>query len=331
VGGLGRTLVIVGALLVLFSGFKLWGTGLTEQRAQDSLAGEFAARQAALAAPTTTPPTTAPAPDGTPATTAPPVVAPELAADLFPGLGETVGRIRIPVIDVDKYVVHGVRRDDLRQGPGHYPDSPLPGQAGNAAIAGHRTTYGAPFGDLDLLRPGDRIEVETLQGTFHYEVMGHPGPDGGTVGHLIVDPFDGVVVLDDFGDDRLTLTACHPKYSAAQRIVVTALLVTPPAPDLPRPVTPAEPTPVPDDGSEVPELDDPVAAGDDALDEALGWNLDELRPAAGWGLVTAALAGLVTVAGRRWRRLPAWLLGTPVVGAALFVTFGHLDRLLPAL
>ena len=83
-----------------------------------------------------------------------------------PPEGDAVARIQIPKIGVDSIVVNGVSRDDLRKGPGHYPDTPMPGQFGNAAIAGHRTTYGAPFGDLDQLNPGDLIQVRTLQGNF---------------------------------------------------------------------------------------------------------------------------------------------------------------------
>ena len=78
----------------------------------------------------------------------------------------------IPKIGVDKIVVEGVGRNDLRKGPGHYPDTPMPGQPGNAAIAGHRTTYGAPFNRIDELEPGDEILVTTLQGPFTYEVTG---------------------------------------------------------------------------------------------------------------------------------------------------------------
>jgi sortase A len=266
-------------------------------------------------------------------------VAPELAAELRPKLGQTMGRITIPSIGVDKYVVHGVRRSDLRQGPGHYPDSPLPGQAGNAAIAGHRTTYGAPFGDLDRLNPGDLIQVETLQGTFTYQVMGHPGEDGSTVGHFIVGP-NAVEILDDFGDNRLTLTACHPKYSAAQRIVVTALLVSPPAPVLAPPPSTEPSAPTGDGGDGVDEGDpapqelpdeDLDAPTSSALDESLGWNRDEVPPTLVWAAGTAAVAAAVVLLGRRWRRWPAWILGTPVVLVPLWFAFGHLDRMLPAL
>ena len=112
---------------------------------------------------------------------------------------------------------------DLKKGPGHYPESPLPGQEGNAAIAGHRTTYGAPFNRIDELEPGDEITVQTVQGEFTYVVKEQQ----------IVSP-DQVEVLEDKGDNRLTLTACHPKYSARQRIVVVAELAPDETP-LPRP------------------------------------------------------------------------------------------------
>ena len=87
-----------------------------------------------------------------------------------PPEGDAIGLIRIPKIGLDRAIVQGVTVPDLRKGPGHYPDSPMPGQLGNAAIAGHRTTYGAPFNRLDELVAGDEITIVTLAGTFHYPV-----------------------------------------------------------------------------------------------------------------------------------------------------------------
>jgi len=111
--------------------------------------------------------------------------------------------------------VAGVDRDDLKRGPGHYPQTPLPGQLGNAAIAGHRTSYGEPFAYIDQLEAGDEITVTTPAGTFVYVVDDS----------RIVSPSD-TYVLDtiDEGASRLTLTLCHPRYSASQRIVVSAEL-----------------------------------------------------------------------------------------------------------
>ena len=102
---------------------------------------------------------------------------------------------------------------DLRKGPGHYPATPLPGQHGTVGIAGHRTTYGAPFHDIDKLKPGDRIELSMPYGRFTYRVE-----------RTRIVPPTATWVTDSVGYDRLILSACHPLYSAAQRIVVFAKL-----------------------------------------------------------------------------------------------------------
>jgi sortase A len=125
--------------------------------------------------------------------------------------GDAIARIEIPDIGADEYVVEGTDQENLRKGPGHYPETPLPGQPGTVAIAGHRTTYGAPFRDLDQLDPGDRISVETPSGRFAYRVERTD----------IVEPTE-LWVTRRVRFDRLVLTACHPLYSAAQRIVVFA-------------------------------------------------------------------------------------------------------------
>jgi len=127
--------------------------------------------------------------------------------------GDAIGKIAIPSIGVSEYVVEGTDADNLRKGPGHYPDTPLPGQKGTSAIAGHRTTYGAPFRKLNELERNDRIVLEMPYGTFVYRV-------------------DKTQVVDDsalwvtrpVGHPQLVLTACHPLYSAAQRIVAFARL-----------------------------------------------------------------------------------------------------------
>jgi len=128
--------------------------------------------------------------------------------------GQPVGRIRIPSIGVSSVVVAGTGTSDLRLGPGHYPGTPLPGARGTVAIAGHRTTYGAPFRKLDKLSKDNRIEVRMPYGTFVYRVEQR----------RIVEP-TAVWVTHRVSYDRLILSACHPLYSAAQRIVVFARLV----------------------------------------------------------------------------------------------------------
>jgi sortase A len=127
--------------------------------------------------------------------------------------GDPIGRLSLPEIGVSEVVVHGTGTGDLRKGPGHYPDTPLPGERGTVAIAGHRTTYGAPFRRLDQLERGDPIVLAMPYGRFSYRVERT----------RIVAPTD-VSVIDRVAYDRLVLSACHPLYSAAQRIVVFARL-----------------------------------------------------------------------------------------------------------
>jgi sortase A len=128
--------------------------------------------------------------------------------------GDAIGRIEIPAIEVKDYVVEGTDTANLRKGPGHYPDTPLPGERGTSAIAGHRTTYGAPFRNIDKLKRGQVITIDLPYGRYVYRVERTK----------IVDDSD-FSVLRKMRHDRLVLTACHPLYSAAQRVVVFARLV----------------------------------------------------------------------------------------------------------
>lgn len=127
--------------------------------------------------------------------------------------GEPLGRVAIPRLGVDQVLLDGIAGASLRQGPAHYRSTPLPGSAGTVGIAGHRTTYGAPFGDIDRLRRGDEVVLEMPYGDFVYEVRGT----------RIVRPED-VEVLDPATHEQVVLTACHPRYSATQRIIATARL-----------------------------------------------------------------------------------------------------------
>jgi sortase A len=129
------------------------------------------------------------------------------------GTGDALTRIKIPAIHVDVVVVEGTTQSALRAGAGHYPQTPLPCEPGNVAIAGHRTTYGKPFTNLDLLHPGDAIILETPVGKCTYKVTRTE----------IVLPTDTHVV-DPTPVPMLTLTTCHPKGSARQRLVVHAQL-----------------------------------------------------------------------------------------------------------
>ncbi len=137
-------------------------------------------------------------------------------ADLFAKevrTGQGIGNIRIPSIDLDVVVVQGTDTASLQKGPGHYPDTAFPGQRKTIGIAGHRTTYLAPFRKINEIEDGDEIVLEMPYGTFTYEVQKHE----------IVDPSQ-VEIVDDVGYERLVLTACHPLYSAAQRWAVFARL-----------------------------------------------------------------------------------------------------------
>jgi sortase A len=128
--------------------------------------------------------------------------------------GHAIGIIRIPRIGRHDAVVQGTDTDSLRKGPGHYPATSFPGQGGTVAIAGHRTTYGAPFNQIDKLKPGDEIILEMPYGKFTYAVKDTK----------IVDPTELSVVDRVPGPEQLVLSACHPLYSAAQRIIVFARL-----------------------------------------------------------------------------------------------------------
>lgn len=252
---------------------------------------------------------------------------------LTPRFGEVLGRIEIPDIGLSRNIVEGIRRDDLRKGPGHYPDTPLPGQPGNAAIAGHRTTYQQPFHDLHLLEPGDLIKVTTFQGDHYYQVMPYTDDDGEEVGHFIVDPGQ-TEVLDDFGDNRLTLTACHPIRSSRQRIIVTALLVSAPSKVLPS-ISEERQAELAgeeiDASDETIEEDAAVGVEENALEESLGWNWEERPPTLLWGAATLLVVVAAMMAARRWRRWVVYLGATPIFFLTLFFCFVHLDRMLPAL
>ena len=137
-----------------------------------------------------------------------------LATKVAPGAA--LARITIPRINVDAIVVELANMDDrtdLNRGPGHIPGTAFPGMQGNSVISGHRTTYGAPFGRIDELKNDDEIIVETAEGKFVYKVYEQ----------RIIDPHD-MTVLSQSGDTRITLLACHPKFTASKRIMVSARL-----------------------------------------------------------------------------------------------------------
>jgi sortase A len=309
VAGIGRTMIATGMLILLFVAYQLWGTGLAEARSQDRLREQF---DQFVEAPTTTPRRSTTTVKGAPATTARPTTEPIALPPTAEAVsGEPVALIHIPKIGLDKVVIEDVTVGALKKGPGHYPTTPLPGQPGNAAIAGHRTTYGAPFAELDKLEPGDAIEVTTREGEFVYRVTEA----------LIVKPSQSEV-LDPTDDNRLTLTTCHPRFSARERLIVVAALTDEPvAPDpVPEETTTTRPRERLDNDAAGPVLDDPGLSGDPA---ARG-------PAIAWGAVAAAVWLLSWLASRRIGRIAAYAVGLPLFLVALFVFFENFARLLPA-
>ncbi len=222
VGGIGRTLITLGLMMFAFVAYQLWGTGIQTAQAQRTLSREFdelvantPAETTTIATtntqPTTTDPVNGTAPIDTVApTTTLAAVAP--IAQPIPDAEEAVARLEIPRMGLNRIVVEGATASALTKGPGHFPETPLPGQLGNAAIAGHRTTHLHPFFDIDKMQPGDEIIVTTLNGRYVYQVTGTEvvGPDD----------YAEVIPTPDRTKATLTLVSCTPRYSASNRIVV---------------------------------------------------------------------------------------------------------------
>jgi len=292
----GRVVLVAGVLILLFIPYLLWGTGLITAHNQALLRTQFAIDQVRSGAPTTSH-LSAP-PHGTTPLTAHPA---PIVAD--PAVGTPVGAIIIPKIGLSMIVVEGTGVPQLQAGPGHYPSTPLPGEAGNAAIAGHRTTYLHPFYNLNELVPGDPITIETVQGIFLYDVTSS----------MAVLPTD-VAVVDPTPTPTLTLTTCNPRYSASQRLVVHAALV---ASVLAHPkggVTPVVPQ-VPRTQSVV------VTPQHDWLAAIL------------WGVGVIALTTAIWIGARRTRRCWRGLeigLGIGVWLVVVFFFFQSVAPLLPA-
>lgn len=209
----GFAMVWTGVLTLGIVAYQLVVTDILNERVQSEARGELA-NQLEVRRDTLETPVTVTVPSETTETTQSPSVE---SIDFHPedgvAEGEPLGVIRAPSIDLDWVLFGGVLPATLNQGPGHMPWTPLPGQPGNSVISGHRTTYGAPFFDLDLLEPGDTIEVETAIGVHTY-----------TVQNTIIVTANDVWVTDPKPGAWLTLTTCHPKFSAAQRLIVQAQL-----------------------------------------------------------------------------------------------------------
>jgi sortase A len=337
-------LVATGLLLLAFVGYQLWGTGIQTRQAQNRLEQQFTA---ALPPTTTTaPPSTAPSSTPTPvtSTTAAPTPPPPPPTTVPPVLGDPVARLEAPRIGLDWIVVSGVGVDELKEGPGHYPDTPLPGENGNVGIAGHRTTYGAPFFRIDELAAGDEVILtSTSGGRFVYRVTDQ----------FIVSPsqYD---VLAASETPILTLTSCHPRYSAKQRIIVRAALdpaqssplaeaapaatttTTTEAPATSAPTTEADGATVVPTGAttapstSAPGTDPPAVIGGPELQR--GWfdDPDAWPQVALWGLALIGVSLAAWMISRRTRH--NWIGAAAGVVPFLFCLyffFENVNRLLP--
>jgi sortase A len=297
----------IGLLLIAFVAYQLWGTAFYEARAQSHLKSELA-HQLHHALPTSAS-SLASHHSGLhfAQKTAPPI--PD------PALNDPVGLLSIPRIGLLDAIVEGVGEAQLEQGPGHYPGTALPGEPGNVAIAGHRTTYAHPFYNLDALTPGDPIYILTSQGLFHYTVSENQ----------IVSPSDVAVLQTLPGQNTLTLTTCNPRYSAAQRLVITAAF------DGRTAKTAAGiATKRPHVTTIAGESGEPSRSSTSSA--SLGGGSASWVPPVLWGLAAVALA-VVGVAvwrwvGRRWRFVVV-LVAVPVVVLALLVCFEQVSLALP--
>jgi sortase A len=181
----GRILLTAAFILGAYILWLLWGTGFYHERQQDRLFEQFETRV-----------------EGTDPRYRPGIVLP----------GQAYAILRIPSIGVNEVVVQGVAVEDLKDGPGHYLRTADPWDPeGRVGIAGHRTTYGAPFWDLDKVRPGDEIRLVTEQGPYRYEV---------TESRDV--PSTEASVLREAEQASLVLTTCTPRFSAALRLIVFA-------------------------------------------------------------------------------------------------------------
>jgi sortase A len=303
---IGGVIFAFGVLVLLFVAYQLWGTGISTRFHQEALRKQFN-HELAIARKNRETTTSTTVPSSTP-TTQPTRGAAPLTPGVAPADGQPIATIDIPSIGVNYVVVQGTETADLELGPGHYDNTPLPGQPGNAAIAGHRTTYLHPFYNLNELVAGDPIYVTTTQGRFQYDVTAV----------LVVDPSD-LAVLDPTPVATLTLTTCNPRYSAAQRLVAQATLVSPPAP-IP-PVT-------------KPKVARAKTGRSDTIAAGLGGASGSVLPTVGWGAASAAFAvGVWMVARRRSRRLTRFAVegvGALPLLVLLFFFFQSVTPLLPA-
>ena len=282
----GKALIGAGVVVLLFALFQVFGTSVIQQQHQNSLRSDFEKKLKTVT------PTTQVSNGG------PPVTLGTLPA---PAVGSAIAILEIPKINVNQIVVQGTNDAQLQLGPGHYTQTPLPGQAGNVGIAGHRTTWARPFYNLNALVKGNKIILSTVNGTFTYSVTSSQ----------IVNPTD-VAVLNPTPDATLTLTTCNPRFSAAQRLVVQAVLTSSATATA---GSTSSTLPIP--GSTTPATQ---------VQTSQSW-----LPSILFGVLTALLLTATLLLVRRIR--PAWAVyvaGGILTFVALMFFFGAISQILPA-
>ena len=284
----------LGLLILLFVAYQLWGTGIVTARAQDDMRAEF---NRSIATTTTTIDARWPRRRRRPRT------ATDRAGRSRPA-GDWIGTIKIPKIGVDKIFVEGTGRDDLKKGPGHYPGTPLPGQVGNAAIAGHRTTYGQPFFDLDQLDAGDEIVTTSVVGHLH--VRRHRQAHRASRGHVRRRQHAGRAAdAHHVQPEVLGARAARHQGRAGAR-PSRRCRSKPRRCEARRPPT----------GRRSPK----ASTGESK----------PLGPAYGWGAIVAAVGVAWWWLFRRWRHPATWLAGVVPFLIVLFGFYYFLERVLPA-
>lgn len=301
---IGRVFSIIGLVVVGFFIYQLTGSALVHARSQKMLLAEFKEKAPLQAANPADAGGGDASTDGiltsgeaSGETVDPADVKPEIiAAAEPPARGEPVGILQIPRLGLEQVIVQGTGPAELRAGPGHLRGTSMPGEPGNAAIAGSRVSNGAPFKRLQLLREGSRIDVTTAVGRFQYEVRsvrrvksGQPDP-----------------VRASGGGSTLTLVTSTPAFLAYDRLVVVAELQTKPVAPRFTPVTP-----------------DSTQTG---FDTAGGG----LAPVVGWGAALGLGIWTARLIYRRWPKSVAYLITTPVLVALVLLVFESLSGLLPA-
>ena len=367
---LGRSLIILGGLTLLFVAYQLWGTGVLTERYQSDLEEDFSELIDEVGDTTSS------------------NIDPEInesdefnyAELLWRPEGQAMAQLVIPKMGLTATVVSGVSSESLRRGPGHFPDTPMPGMPGNAAIAGHRTTWGAPFGNIEKLEPGDEITIQTIQGSFTYVVL----EQNGGRGSFIVSPNEFDVLDQNFDSfpNRLTLVSCHPKLTARNRIIVVAELIGEPAELFQRPDYLSQPRFTFAFDEEViaealgeDSLEDPSQGGDEdnlsaentqettveaqvpesnpseisdeatgpenlnpttqpqqvsGFGEGLSGDRSAITPSITWGLALITLIMTSGFIAKRWRRWPTYFLSLAPIIVVMLIWFFNLDRALPS-